>query len=162
MPPPPPSPSHAAQDMDQATSGTSVGGRSSGSAISSSFTSSAGMTSGSFEDDDDDDDMSTTPSSDFEDASSGGPNEAERRAALAAGVPSGDMKTSDTPDLSGKAAGASTHLGVRYHSYLLLSFVLKGVAFINSCRRYVYLVPGLKYDIIVNDFLLDNYCSSMW
>lgn len=94
--------------MDQVTSGTSAGGRS-GSAISSSFTSSAGMTSGSFEDDDD---MSTTPSSDFEDASSG-PNEAERRAALAAGMPAGDVKSSDTPVMAGKAGGSSSQLEVR-------------------------------------------------
>lgn len=47
--------------MDQNTSGGI-----SGSGVSGSFTSSAGMTSGSFDDDEDDD--SSSPSSDYEDA----------------------------------------------------------------------------------------------
>lgn len=73
-------------------------GRISGSGMSGSFTSSAGMTSGSFDDEDDDDDMSSTPSSDYEDADSGGEDDSGRRAVPIGVTPAvGDVKSSDTP-----------------------------------------------------------------
>lgn len=55
------------------SSGVSGSGSNSNSGgVSSSFTSSAGMTSGSFEDDEEDTDDSSTSSSDYEDAQGGG------------------------------------------------------------------------------------------